>query len=264
MHPFNTLDVPEGKVAIHWFEQSSFAIKDAAGTVVLVDPYFPHDRPGEKFIHPAPPLDEKELRTDYILLTHAHTDHTHPETIRRIAAAFPDVRVIGPEESIRQARHDAGINEQQTTTIRAGGTEQAGSFTVHAVYAKPPEGDPKAGIKPPDVTHLGYVLDTAGITLYFSGDPIHTFPKHDALVEAVASLKPQIGFLTNHPTEGEFPFFEGSAEMARKTGLKTAVPVHRACFVKRDYDPQAWASHFKQGDPEPLIIDRNSHIIYPQ
>jgi hypothetical protein len=45
MHPFVNLAVPAGAVAIHWFEQSSFALKNSAGKIALIDPYFPHDRP---------------------------------------------------------------------------------------------------------------------------------------------------------------------------------------------------------------------------
>jgi hypothetical protein len=83
------------------------------------------------------------------------------------------------------------------------------------------------------------------------------------LIAPIAALEPDIGFLTTHPTEGEFPFFEGSVEMATKLGLKAAVPAHYACFSKRTYDPQAWAALFPADGPQPLIIPWNSHIIYP-
>ena len=135
-------------------------------------------------------------------------------------------------------------------------------LTVHAVYAKPPEGDAAADIAPPDVTHLGYVIASNGVTLYFSGDPINNFAEHNELISAVAAHKPDIGFLTNHPTEGEFPFYDGCVKMATRIGLKHAVPVHRACFVTRDYDPNEWADQFPAGGPEPLIIQRNSFMIY--
>jgi hypothetical protein len=108
------------------------------------------------------------------------------------------------------------------------------------------------------------VVEIERIKLYFSGDPINTFAEHDELIRPIALHKPDIGFLTNHPTEGEFPFFDGCVKMARKIGLKHAVPSHRACFVKRDYDPNAWAAQFPAGDPQPLIIPRNSYILYPQ
>lgn len=263
MHPLASLAVPPGHVAVHWFEQSCYAVKDAAGTVVQIDPYFPRQRAPERFIHAEPPLDEATLPTDFVLLTHSHNDHTWPESINRIWATFPGCRFVGPEESISKILAETIVNPDYTHIIQAGETVELDGFAVHAVYAKPPAGDPDAGIKPPDVTHLGYVLMADGVRLYFSGDPIHTFAEHPALIQPVAALQPHIGFLTNHPSEGEFPFFAGSAKMARQIGLRHAVPAHRACFVKRDYDPQAWAGHFAGDGPQPLIIPRNSHIVYP-
>ena len=263
MHPLVVLKVPAGKVAIHWFEQSTFALKDSHGTVVQIDPYFPHNRSADRFIHAEPPLDEAQLPTDYVLLTHNHGDHTCPESISRIHKASPDTRFIGPEESITQILADTAVDEDHLVTIRAGESVELDTLTAHAVYAKPSDGHPAANIGPPDVTHLGYVLKADGARLYFSGDPINTFADNNDVVKAVAAHKPDIGFLTNHPTEGEFPFFDGCVKMAQRIGLRHAAPSHYACFVARDYDPYEWAAQFPTDGPSPLIIPRNSHIIYP-
>ena len=262
MHLLVELKVPEGAVAVHWFEQSSFALKDSAGTIVQIDPYFPRERPADRFIHTEPPLDESVLPTDFVLLTHAHGDHTCPESIRRMWETSNATQFVGPEESVRQIAAETDVAAANISEINAGESTRLNGLTVHAVYAKPPDGDASADIAPPDVTHLGYVVVSNGVTLYFSGDPINNFAEHDALISAVAAHKPDIGFLTNHPTEGEFPFYDGCVKMATRIGLKHAVPVHRACFVTRDYGPNEWAAQFPSGGPEPLIIERNSHIIF--
>jgi L-ascorbate metabolism protein UlaG (beta-lactamase superfamily) len=263
MHSFAELTVPANSVGIHWFEQSAYALKDSLGTIVQVDPYFPVDRPAEKFIHAQAPLLESELPTNFVVLTHSHNDHTNSETIARICQYWPETKYIGPKESIAQILNETNVDMGNTTTIGAGESIAVGNIKVDAFYAKPPIGDPAGQIQPPDVTHLGYVIEMAGIKLYFSGDPINTFADHDELIAPIAALQPDIGFLTTHPTEGEFPFFAGSVLTAQKLGLKTVVPAHYACFVKRTYDPQVWASLFPAGGPQPLIIPRNSHIIYP-
>ena len=262
MHPFVNLTVPSGAVAIHWFEQSSFALKNAAGQIALIDPYSPHERPAERFVHTAPPVDEATLPADVVILTHDHSDHTHSETLRRVKATNPSVQMIGPTESIRRVVTEVGLPEAQATIVVAGDRVTLLGFTLHVVYAKPPAGDPTAGIKPPDVTHLGYVIESDGRRLYFTGDPIHTFAEQTELVQAVATLHPELGFMTTHPTEGEFPFFTGCVKMAQGIGLKQVVPVHRACFVKRDYDPTVWASFFSPTDPKPVIMAHNSHLVY--
>lgn len=261
MHSFAELDVPQGSVGIHWFEQNSYAIKDSHGTIVQIDPYFPHNRPADRFVHSEPPLDESQLPTHYVLLTHSHGDHTCSETLDRIHESWPEAKYVGPEESIRKILEQTEIDADHTITIAAGQSVELSTMTAHAVYAKPPGGDPRAGIKPPDVTHLGYVIEAGEVRLYFSGDEINTFADLDDLVNPVAALHPDIGFITTHPTEGEFPFFDGSVLMARRIGLKTVVPAHYACFVKRDYDPRKWAAQFPPDGPEPLIIPPNSHIV---
>lgn len=261
MHPFDTLSVPEGAVGIHWFGQSSFAFKDAAGTVVQVDPYFPSERPADRFIHAQPPLDETTLPTDFVLLTHNHRDHTWPESLVKIHQAFADCRFVGPVESIDNLR-EHGIPEDRLMTVNAGDSVKLDGVTVHVVWAKPPQGAPEDGIQPPDVQHFGYVVEIGGVRVYVSGDPINTFADHDELTQPIAALRPDIGLLTTHPTEGEFPFFDGSVKMAQKIGLKTAVPAHYQCFVKRNYDPQAWAAAFPQDGPELIIIPYNRAIVY--
>ncbi len=262
MHPFVTLSVPSNAIAVHWFEQSSFALKNPQGTIALIDPYFPHERPADRFVHARPPVQEADLPADLVILTHDHLDHTYTESLLRIKAANPAVQVIGPEESIRRVLGEVGLPAAQTQVVTAGETLSLAGYGIHAVYAKPPSGDPSAEIKPPDVTHLGYVITSGERTLYFTGDPINTFAKQADLIAAVAALQPELGFMTTHPTEGEFPFFADCVKIAQQVGLRYAVPVHRSCFVKRDYDPAIWAGHFSPSAPKPVIMPHNSQIIF--
>ncbi len=259
MHPFEDLEVAKGCLGIHWFGQSSFALKNAAGTIVQLDPYFPRERPADRFIHPRPPLHEASLRTHCVLLTHSHGDHTCVESITRIRAAFPDTVFIGPPESIQKIQ-TAGIPADRSRAITAGETQEAGGMKVYAVWAKPPAGIPEDDIAAPDVQHLGYVIDTRPVRVYVSGDLVRTFAEHERLVAPVRALRPELGLLTTHPTEGEFPFFEGAAKLAQRIGLAVAVPSHYHCFVRRTYDPAEFAAQLR--DVEPLIIPYNQSVVY--
>lgn len=261
MHPFEDLAVPDNGVGIHWFGQSTFGLKHPDGTILQIDPYYPLDRPAGRFIHPRPPLDESTLRTDYVLLTHDHGDHTCVESLLRIYEAYPEVRFVGPPESVEHMAQ-SGLPPDRMTTVTAGETAELGSITAHAVWAKPPAGLPEDDIAPPDVQHLGYVVEIGQARVYISGDPVNTFAEHETLLAPIKALKPDIGFLTNHPAEGEFPFFEGSSKIAVELGLKTATPSHYECFVTRNYDPQAWAAHLPSGGPKPLIIGYNQSVVY--
>ena len=239
-----------------------FALKDDAGTLVQIDPYSPKERPPERFIQPDPPLDEATLPTDYVLLTHDHGDHTCIESLLRIHQAYPRTQYIGPPESAANMIEN-GIPATQITSVAAGDEINVGSMLAFAAWAKPPDGAPDDGIAAPDVTHLGYVIEASGIRVYVSGDPINTFAEHDELIAPIAALKPEIGFLTTHPDEGEFPYFDGSAKTAQKLGLKVAVPAHYACFVKRTYDPNEWAAVIETVGTETIIIPYDGTIVYP-
>jgi len=254
--------VPQGRVGIHWFGQSSYALQDPDGTIVQVDPYFPRERPADRFVHADPPLDESELKTDYVLLTHDHGDHTCMESLLRIREGFPDCRYVGPPESVSRLA-EGGIPTDLLSEVTAGDSVETGTMKATAVWAKPMTGDPAADIKPPDVQHLGYVVEAGPIRVYISGDPINTFADHDELIDPIAELKPHIGLLTTHPTEGEFPFSAGSIETALKLGLAAAVPSHYSCFVSRDYDPGEWAAMFPEQGPEPIIIEYDGSIVFP-
>lgn len=257
----NDMHVPNDAVAIHWFGQSWFAFRDANGVVVQVDPFGPRARSAEEFIHLNPPLDEGTLRTDYVLLTHDHGDHTCIESLMRIHRAFPATHYYGPHESIVRLRA-SGIPEVSLTTIAAGETQVVDALTVYAVWTKPPAGVPAEGIPAPDVDHLGYVMEFGGARIYISGDPINSFGRQDALLDMIRVHKPDIGLLTTHPSEGEFPFFAGSVEMAVKLKLKAVVPAHYDCFVQRTYDPHRWAAAFPDDGPTPIVIPYNEAILY--
>lgn len=261
MHPFEDLVVPPGAVGIHWFGQSSYGLKNEAGAIVLVDPYFPRDRPSTRFAHQRSPLWEESLRPDFVLLTHNHSDHTWPESLRRIWTAFPAAAFFGPVESEQKLRQE-GMGTAPFTVVQAGDQVQVGAMKVHAVWAKPPGGLPQDQIAPPDVTHLGFVVDTGSVRVYISGDPVHTFAEHESLLGPVRALRPDIGMLTCQPGDGEFPSFAGSAEVAVKLGLRAAVPAHYSCFVSRDYHPEEWAAQLPVGGPRPLILAYNQSVVY--
>ena len=263
MHPFQSLEVPPGKAGIHWFYQNCYALKDPAGTIVQIDPYFLRERPPEVFIHAVPPLDEATLKTDFVLLTHDHSDHTCIESILRIHGAFPACRFIGPPESIARIR-GAGVPDALLTAVKPGDAVELGTMAADVTCSKPPHGAPGDGIGPPDVMHVGYVIQAGGVRIYNSGDLINTFGDHDELLAPIRALKPDIGLLTTHPAEGEFPYFEGSVKMAVNLGLKAAVPAHYNCFAKRTFDPNEWAAMLPKDGPAPVIIPPDSTILWPQ
>lgn len=261
LHPLSTAVIPKGAVGIHWFGQSSFALKNDQGRVLLTDPYFPRERPPEKFLRPVAPVQESMLPGDVVVVTHDHGDHTCIESLERLRASLPAIAIVGPPESIEHMKR-SGFDPMGLVTMEAGGTIETEGYRIHAVLSKLPQGSPERGIQPPNCLHLGFVIEASGGRVYLSGDPQNNFGDVDALVDPVAALKPDLGLLTAHPSEGEFPFFDGSARIARRIGLKAAIPSHYECFVKRTYDPFAWAAALDGGVPLKIIIPYNGFCLY--
>lgn len=262
MHPLAELHVPKDRVAVHWFGQASYALKTPDGVTALVDPYFPHQRPQEKFIHPEAPLREGELPVQVVFLTHDHSDHTHPETLARIYAASPQAIFVGPRESAARAQA-AGIPADRLVVMWADAAFQYRDLQVHFVWAKPEQGDPEADIPAPDTTHLGLVAVSGPVRLYFTGDLIRTAPGLVTGMNALRRQRPEIGFLTCHPTEGEFPDFAGGVALAQRAGLKVAYPSHYDCFVQRTFDPREFARCFAGTGCEARVLGYNQMAILP-
>lgn len=261
LHELISTPVPTGCVALHWFGQASFALKDDRGTILQIDPYFPLHRPTAEFLHPESPLDESTLPSAAVLVTHDHRDHNCVESQQRFLQGNRGTRYFGTAEACQ--RMIAGrIPAPLVRRITAGDSFSVGTMMVHAVLAKPPDGCREHGIAPPDVEHLGFVVEASGLRLYFSGDPIRCFSEIPGLVDAVRAFTPQIAILTTHPDEGEFPLFDESAQMARRLGVSVAVPAHYGCFSRRTYDASLWAKEFSHpGDPTTIVPNYNSTVL---
>ena len=229
MRQLNQASVPDPAVAVHWFEQSSFAIRDGRGTLTLVDPYSPHDRQPGRYIQAEPPMNEAEWPADFILLTHAHSDHTHPETLERVHSAAPNAKYLGSYDSVDQILTETSITADQCIVVNSGEQIEIDTMKVDVVYAKP---------------------------------PVNTFAKHESLTAPIADKRPTVGFLTNHPTEGEFPYFDGCLQMAIGCGVQIACPSHYACFTERDYDPREWEAEFVAYGLPTRVIPRNSTTVF--
>ncbi|HOK05139.1 MAG TPA: MBL fold metallo-hydrolase [Victivallales bacterium] len=261
MYTLSNLTIPHGKIAIHWFEQNSFAIKGKSGKIILIDPFFPESRPSEVYVYQTSPVNPKDLQVDFVLFTHDHLDHTHVETVKNIFATSKFAKFAGPPESINRITSKANIPAENCITITPNSKIEYLDVKIYSFYSKPPDGDKKANIPPPDTTHLGYVIKIDEKTLYFTGDCIRTLADHDEILTAIKKLKPQIGFVVTHPTEGEFPFFEDTVKLAEKLNLETIVPAHYSCFAKRNYDPLKFAEFFRNHKTKALIIPYNSHVL---
>jgi L-ascorbate metabolism protein UlaG (beta-lactamase superfamily) len=181
----------EAGVSFYWLGQAGFLFV-AAGRRILIDPYlsdslaekyrgqtYPHER-----MMPAP-ISVAELGDiDLVLVTHQHTDHMDPATLRPLAAQCSGCQFVVPRAAMDEASRRIGAEEERLTGLDAGelfspfpGCSVTATRAAHEDLRRTAEGYH---------LFLGYVLDLDGARFYHSGDTV----PFEGLAAEVAALAP--------------------------------------------------------------------------
>jgi L-ascorbate metabolism protein UlaG (beta-lactamase superfamily) len=162
------------EVQLAWIGQAGFIFK-FKDKLLLIDPYlsdylsrkykgklFPHIRLMELPIEP-----QKITKVNYILCSHAHSDHMDPDTISILSEKNPDVKIIVPaaeiEEVIKRGAKKLqviGLNDGNTLLLEKG-IKVMGIAAAHENLKVNENGEHH---------FLGYVFDFEGVRIYHSGD----------------------------------------------------------------------------------------------
>ena len=170
---FNLLDAKSG-AAICWLGQAGFLI-EIDGIRFVIDAYLSDSLAikyaGKKYPHkrmmPVPVEPSALLNIDWILCTHAHTDHMDPGTLPLLLRANSKAKVILPRAEASRAI-ERGVPADKIVLIDAGETLEVGSVKITAV----PSAHEELKCTQDGYLFLGYVLQGAEISLWHSGDTI--------------------------------------------------------------------------------------------
>jgi L-ascorbate metabolism protein UlaG (beta-lactamase superfamily) len=247
-----------GDIVLYWLGQAGFLF-EANGRRLLVDPYLsdtladkyrgsetPHDR-----ISP-PPIDLERLNhIDLVLVTHHHTDHMDPGTLRPLAEANPALRLVVPKASRGEALQRTGVSEDRLMLMDAGDRiEPWLDLSVVALRAahETLERDEEGHYR-----FLGYALvfrraGCADITVIHSGDTI----PFGGQAEEVRRLRPSLLLL---PVNGR------SAELAAR-GVPGNLTLDEAIALTIDSGAPAMIAHhyglFAFNTLAPALIERKA------
>lgn len=233
--------------------QSGF-ILDASGTRLIIDPYL-SDSVAEMFGENLrrqipivrPPAELSDV--DWILLTHAHLDHTDPATLRPILEASPRVKFVAPYES-RAILEQMGVTDREIFVPPTEWVELAFGVSVRAIPAVHPDLEVSSS---GELQAVGYLLRIGGTTIYHAGD---TSP-HSAIVEALAGeaidlallpinernyYRDREGIIGNMSVREAFQF-------AAEIGARTLVPIHWDLFAPNGVHPEEVAALYERECP---------------
>lgn len=138
----------------------------------VIDPYLSDSvarRHGRELTRQIPIMvSPGELRVDWVFLTHAHLDHTDPDTLRPLANASPGARYVAPFES-REILAEIGVSPAQMLPPRADWTELGNDLAVRAIPAAHVTLDRSPG---GEWRSVGFLFRAGGVTIYHAGDTI--------------------------------------------------------------------------------------------
>ena len=250
--------VEPGRIAIHWLGQGGFALKNNAGDVLVVDPYLSDsaNADGNAARLVDVPVKPKDVRLDYLFLTHDHVDHTDPHSAPAIAQSNPDAPIICPPSSCHHLTK-LGVPSSQITTAMPGQSLEFPNFTVHVVTAQHTDDS------------VGFVFEfanggngTDSVSVYITGDTEY----NDGLAAAVEEYGPEVLLVPINGRWGNMSA-DQAAKLAAKIAPREVIPMHYGMFAENTADPADFLSRLAvatDSDPDvvPVVMKHNSCHVY--
>ncbi len=244
-------DLPERPtegLTFYWLGQAGFIV-DIAGIRIVIDPYL-SDSLAEKYrgtprphvrMMPPPVAPSDIGHIDYVLCTHAHTDHMDPGTLPGLLEANPTARLLVPRATRNLALDRSKVEGARLLTIDAGERVQlspklalTATRAAHENVERDPEGNHR---------FLGYFLAGPAGRIWHSGDCV----PFDDLVEEVRRLEPDIALmpvngrrpeLSDNGVPGNFTLDE-AITVACEVGASDLVAHHYGLFDFNTLAPEA-------------------------
>ena len=171
-------------------------------------------------------VDPDVLRTDVVLVSHAHADHLHRRSLRRLAAVSPEAVVVVPRGA---APFVAGTGLEHVVEVEAGQTLEVAGVRLQVTHAE--HSARRSRVDSREAPPVGFVVEHEGRRLWFAGDT--------DLYPAMAEIGPVD--LTTLPISGWWrtlgPGHLDEARAAEAVALVRAarvLPIHWGTFSPED------------------------------
>ena len=262
--------IPQNEIHLAWLGQAGFAIK-FKDKLLIMDPYlsdflskkykgtiFPHVR-----LMKIPLLPEKIRNLDYVLSSHAHSDHMDPETLIILSNNNPDCKIIVPAAEIEEAINRGAKMNQIIPTNDGKAIELEYNIRIIGVGAS----HEVLKINEKGEYHfLGYVFELNGIRIYHSGDCI----PYNSLFEKIRELQIDLALLPingrdeyrlSNNIAGNFKIPE-VLELCKKSEIKKLIVHHFGMFAYNTVTQEELNDLREKSSPKLQIIIPEINQIY--
>ena len=171
----NGLSVRKGELACWWLGQAGFVLRSSEACCII-DPYLSNSLAlkykDTQFTHqrmmPIPVSPEELKSVDGIFCTHHHSDHLDPGTLVPLLGANQSARLVAPGASLDRLV-PLGLDTRLSDPVNPQLKLSVVDFKVTVVPASHEtiETDSNGNHR-----FVGYVMETAGLRIYHSGDCI--------------------------------------------------------------------------------------------
>lgn len=222
-------EVVPGQVCISFGGHATALIR-YAGLTIACDPMLGHWVKGIKRAAP-PGLTAASMRAvDLILISHAHPDHLHRETLTRLPRS---ATIVVPPGS---AQHVSGLGFARVVELEVGQSIQDRGVDIATAPVRHGDGASVRG--------LSYAIRGDGPSVYFCGDSGY----FSGFAEIGARLQPDIALL---PIGGYYPLSFRGQHMSPLDALhaledlraRVMIPIHHGAFAlsyERLEEPARW------------------------
>jgi L-ascorbate metabolism protein UlaG (beta-lactamase superfamily) len=223
-----------GREGIQWLGHASFYIR-IGGVAILIDPVFGDPAFLRRIVPVASQLEYID-RVEYVLVSHDHRDHMDENSLRQIAARFPNATFLAG------LRSEDTINAWKSPTNRlltAGWFQEFDTGDARARFLfLPARHWSRRGLLDTNRRLWGsYVIQAGSKTIFFTGDSAYDehfreagelFPKIDYFIVGVGTYEPRWFMEPVHqdPAEAVAAFVDSKAQLL--------IPMHYGTFELSD------------------------------
>ncbi|MEO8649799.1 MAG: MBL fold metallo-hydrolase [Acidobacteriota bacterium] len=221
-----------------WLGHASFLIR-LDGVSYLTDPIFGKPPLMRTYVDVPTPI-AKIRRVDYVLLSHDHRDHTDENSLRAVAAKFPDAVFLG----------GLGMDDLFSDWAAGHPSQTAGWFQRYempagkpGIYFLPVRHWARRGLLDMNRRLWGsFILQGRSATVYFGGDSGfgrhyrevgELFPKIDYFLIGIGAFEPRWFMEPHHNNPDD------AVKAFHDSGARTLIPMHYGTFDLSDEPPGA-------------------------